>query len=208
MTPKAEAPLLDFTGGRPADERRPPGQYLTRGFPVLTYGDIPEVDLTEWRLCFHGLVDEDRSFTWKEFLALPQTRVKADFHCVTTWSKLDNIWEGVLVRDLLKIVKPDAEATHVRIRSHGGYTTNLALEVFAGEDCLVAHSHNGAPLPPAHGGPARLVVPTRYAWKSAKWVSSFELLDEDEPGFWEKNGYHNNADPWKEERFTNPGGFF
>ena len=182
-------------------ERRPPGQHLTRKFPVLTYGATPQVSTAEWRFGVTGLVQDPRTWTWDEFHALGTHEVLADFHCVTTWSRLDNLWTGVLTRTLLGVIRLRPEARYVTVHCHGGYTTNLPLDVFGDTDCLFAYLHDGKPLELDHGGPMRLVVPKRYAWKSAKWVQGVELTAEDRPGFWEVNGYSNSADPWLEERY-------
>lgn len=183
--------------GRPA----PPGQYVTTKFPVLSHGGTPKLNLATWRLRAFGLVEREVTFTWEEFLALPQVALTRDFHCVTQWSRLDNLWEGIPFREVAQRIQPKPEAKFVMVHSYGGYTTNLPLEVLLEEDVLFAHKHDGKPLEPDHGGPMRLVVPSRYGWKSAKWVNGLEFLAENEPGYWERLGYHNNADPWKEERF-------
>lgn len=185
------------------DQRIPPGQSKTVKWPVLDASGTPSIDMTKWRLEIFGLVGREVSLTWEEFEALPRAEVFSDFHCVTRWSKLDNTWTGVSVATLMELAggaKPEAKF----VSAHGydsGWTTNLPLGDFLSEDALVATHHDGAPLTPEHGGPARLVVPQLYAWKSAKWVGAIELLAEDQPGFWERNGYHNHGDPWKEERF-------
>lgn len=190
------------------DPRLPPGQVLTRKWPVLHAGETPVYsDLDrEWDFYVFGEVEAKRRFTWAEFRALPRLTVHADMHCVTRWSKLDNDWEGVPTRELLKHVTPKPTATHVMIHAENGFTTNLRLVDFLGEDCLFAFSHNGQPLEPDHGYPVRLVVPHLYAWKSAKWVRGMEFLDRDHPGFWEApehGGYHMRGDPWAEQRFRN-----
>ncbi len=149
-----------------------------------------------------GLIAEPRYFNYQQFRALPQTRMVADFHCVTAWSRLDNIWEGVTSKDLLAMVKLAPSVSHVIIHCDGGYTTNLPLADFADDDVILAHRHDGRDLEPDHGWPLRLVVPKLYAWKSAKWVRGIEFADEDRRGFWEVRGYHNHADPWKEERYS------
>ncbi|HTI51938.1 MAG TPA: sulfite oxidase-like oxidoreductase [Planctomycetaceae bacterium] len=182
-------------------DRLPPGQSRTRKWPVLHYGDVPTVPMAKWRLDIFGLVERPLSFTWEQFQALPRVRVYADFHCVTRWSRLDNIWEGVSVRELLSRagVKPEAKF----VVPHGydsGWTTNLPLADFDVEDALVADRHDGEPLSPDHGGPCRLIVPRLYAWKSAKWLKAIELVADDRPGYWEQGGYHNHGDPWTEER--------
>ena len=182
-------------------DRVPAGQYTTEKWPVLTYGGTPRIDSATWTFRISGLVAE-RTFSWKEFQALPRVRITADFHCVTRFSTLDNGWEGVATRDLLRHARVGPEASHVLVHCYGGYTTNLPLEDFLSERALLADRHNGQPLPVDHGGPVRLVVPHLYAWKSAKWVNGVELLSEDHRGFWEENGYHTYGDPWKEERFS------
>lgn len=179
----------------------PPGQFVTEKFPVLTFGPTPRIDLSTWRFRVFGLVEEEITLDWEQFNALPQVALDAEFHCVTQWSKLQNTWEGILFNDLMKLVKPKAEARYVMAHCYGGYTTNVALDVLEDNDVLFAHSHDGAPLTPEHGGPMRLVVPKRYGWKSAKWVNGIEFMAEDAPGFWEVRGYHMEGDPWKEERF-------
>ena len=187
---------------RAGKDRIPPGQYVTDKWPVLTYGDTPELEPEEWTFEITGLVKEKRIFSWRDFQALPRVGVTADFHCVTRFSTLDNGWEGVPTRELLRHVEVDPEASHVLVHCFGGYTTNLPLEDFLSERALLADRHNGRPLPVDHGGPVRLVVPHLYAWKSAKWVSGVELLPEDRRGFWEENGYHTYGDPWTEQRFS------
>jgi DMSO/TMAO reductase YedYZ molybdopterin-dependent catalytic subunit len=183
-------------------DRLPPGQKATDGWPVLHYGSIPTVDLETWKLEIGGLVEEPASFSWKDYMALPQVNLRNDIHCVTTWSKFDNDWTGVRVVDLLKGVKLKPEAQHVMVQSFGGYTTNLSLDDFLREENLIAHSHSGQPLTKEHGGPARLVVPHLYFWKSAKWVRGLTFIDQDRPGFWEMYGYHMRGEPWAEERYS------
>ncbi|HTX17996.1 MAG TPA: sulfite oxidase-like oxidoreductase [Bacteroidota bacterium] len=178
----------------------PPGQYTTEKFPVLTYGVTPKISAAEWMLKVWGEVEEPKTYSWEEFLKLPQTSLKADFHCVTTWSRYDDTWEGVLFRDLIATVKVKPSAQHVMQHAYGGYTTNLPLEWMLNEDVILAHTMNGKPLERDHGGPVRVFTPRRYAWKGAKWVNGFEFMERDRPGFWEQNGYSNTADPWKEER--------
>jgi DMSO/TMAO reductase YedYZ molybdopterin-dependent catalytic subunit len=182
--------------------RLPPGQRLTTGFPVLTYGGTPKIDLATWKFHVWGLVEEELSFTWDEFNALPQTTIVTDIHCVTTWSKFDNEWKGVLFKDLMKEVRVKPEGRFVMQHSYGGYTTNLPLDEMLDDDVILAHTHDGQPLAPEHGGPLRLVVPKLYFWKSAKWLGGIQLLDKNRPGFWEMYGYHNHGDPWKEERYS------
>ena len=179
----------------------PPGQYVTHKFPVLSFGSTPKIDLTTWRFRVFGLVAKEVVFTWEDFMALPQVAITRDFHCVTQWSRIDNLWEGVSFRELMRHIQPKPEAHYVMAHCYGGYTTNLSLDVLMEDDVLFAHHHDGKPLEPDHGGPLRLVVPSRYGWKSAKWINELEFIAEDRAGFWEQLGYHNNGDPWKEERF-------
>jgi DMSO/TMAO reductase YedYZ molybdopterin-dependent catalytic subunit len=181
------------------DARLPPGQYLERGFPVLTAGPTPFTPLEEWTFSIGGDVSEPATWTWQQFRDLPAETIRADIHCVTKWSKLDTTWEGVSVDTLLEHVEHDA--THVLAFSDGGYTTNLPLEDVVDGRAWVAFSYDGAPLEPEHGGPARLLVPHLYLWKSAKWVRGLRLMDHDEPGFWETYGYHMRGDPWLEQRY-------
>jgi DMSO/TMAO reductase YedYZ molybdopterin-dependent catalytic subunit len=186
------------TDGR---KRLPPGQRLTDGWPVLHYGSIPRIDLKEWRLDIFGLVEEEKSLTWEEFMALPQVRTRSDIHCVTTWSKFDNDWEGVRWTDIQSLVRVKPEAKHVIFHSYGGYTTNVPLAELQGPENMLVHSHNGQPLTPEHGWPLRGLVPNLYFWKSAKWVRGIEFVAQDRPGFWEMYGYHMHGDPWTEERY-------
>ena len=179
----------------------PPGQFVTERFPVLTFGPTPRIGLDTWQFKIFGLVEQEITLDWQQFNDLPQVTLDAEFHCVTQWSKLQNTWEGILFTDVMKLVTPKPEAKYVMAHCYGGYSTNVALDVLLDDDVLFAHSHDGAPLTPEHGGPMRLVVPKRYGWKSAKWVNGIEFMAEDEPGFWEMRGYHMEGDPWKEERF-------
>jgi DMSO/TMAO reductase YedYZ molybdopterin-dependent catalytic subunit len=179
----------------------PPGQYTTEKFPVLTYGATPNITRDEWRLRVFGLVEEPAVFTWEEFMKLPQSKLVADFHCVTTWSRYGDEWEGVFFSDFLKAVKVKPEARFVMQHAYGGYTTNLPLQWMIEEDVMFVHTWNGKPLEREHGGPMRIFTPRRYAWKGAKWVNGIEFMNGDRPGFWEQNGYSNSADPWKEERY-------
>ena len=172
----------------------PPGQYLTRDFPVLSAGPTPDVPLDEWRF-----VIGERSWSWDEFVDLPSETITVDIHCVTSWSKLGTRWEGVSVDTLLEDVEP--LGAYVMAHSYGGYTTNLPLEDLTDGKAWVAYNYDGEPLEPEHGGPARLLVPHLYLWKSAKWVRELEFMDYDEPGFWESLGYHDRGDPWREQRY-------
>jgi len=184
------------------EPRLPPGQVLTAKWPVLTYGETPRVDLATWTFRCYGLVQEEVSWTWKEFLELPRVQVRSDIHCVTRWSRYDNRWEGVSVSEIFRHARVAPEAVAVMAHTHEGYSTNIPLADLRGDDVLLAYRHDGKDLPPEHGGPCRLVVPKLYFWKSAKWIRSFEFLDVNPPGFWEVNGYHLHADPWKEERYS------
>jgi len=185
-------------GDGPPD-RVPPGQYLTDDFPVLSAGPTPHTPLGEWSFSITGEVDEPRTWSWEEFRALPTETVTRDIHCVTKWSKLDTVWEGVPVSALLEGL--DTAAEFVVAFCDGGYTTNLPLEDVADGNAWVVHTYAGEPLEPEHGGPVRLLVPHLYFWKSAKWLRGLALRQEDEPGFWENYGYHNHGDPWKEQRY-------
>ncbi len=187
---------------RPQDERLPPGQHLTRDWPVLDLGMQPNVATAHWRLDLYGAVEHPLSLDWRAFMALPQSDFTTDIHCVTTWSRYDNAWAGVATRDLLDAVQPDPDARFVLLYASDGYTTNLPLADFAAEDAILAHRWNGEALTREHGGPARLVVPHLYFWKSAKWIKAIEFLKEDAPGYWEVNGYHRRGDPWAEQRYT------
>ena len=182
--------------------RVPPGQTLTAKWPVLTYGRTPASDPKRWSFRCFGLVEREMSWTWDEFLKLPRVTVSSDIHCVTRWSKLDNQWEGVSARFILDQVRPRPEAKWVLQRADPDYTTNTSLDDLRDDDVLLALKHNGESLAPDHGGPVRLVLPKLYFWKSSKWLRAFELLDVNPPGFWEQNGYHMHADPWKEERYS------
>ena len=177
----------------------PPGQYLTRDFPVLSAGPTPRTPLDEWSFTIGGAVDEARSWTWEEFTALPTETLTVDIHCVTKWSKLGTTWTGVSVDTLLG--EETQEANYVVAWSDGDYTTNLPLEDLTDGKAWVVHEYEGEPLEPEHGGPARLLVPHLYFWKSAKWVRGLTLTLDDEPGFWESVGYHNYGDPWREQRY-------
>jgi DMSO/TMAO reductase YedYZ molybdopterin-dependent catalytic subunit len=182
-----------------AAARTPPGQYLTTDFPVLSAGPTPHIRLEQWDFTILGEVDEPRRWSWEEFLALPSEEITADIHCVTKWSKLDTVWRGVPVATLLDGVETSAE--YATAWSDGGYTTNLPLDDVRDGRAWIAFEYDDEPLDPEHGGPARLLVPHLYFWKSAKWVRGLELKLEDEPGFWETYGYHNYGDPWLEQRY-------
>jgi DMSO/TMAO reductase YedYZ molybdopterin-dependent catalytic subunit len=192
-----------FKGRRRADadpSRVPPGQYVTDDFPVLSAGPTPHTPLEDWSFTILGAVGETISWTWEEFASMPHQTVTVDIHCVTKWSKLDTVWTGVSVDGLLEEVETTGE--YVTAFSDGGYTTNLPLEDVTDGKAWIADSYDGQPLDPEHGGPARLLVPHLYFWKSAKWVRGLDLRIEDEPGFWETYGYHNYGDPWREQRYS------
>ncbi|HWH94794.1 MAG TPA: sulfite oxidase-like oxidoreductase [Baekduia sp.] len=181
--------------------RLPPGQSPTVKWPVLTVGPSPEIDVASWSLSFYGEVEEPYALRWDELMGSEQVAQVSDLHCVTRWSRFDMEVTGVRVRELLERARPRPGATHALIHSYGGYSTNLPLEALRDDDVLIATHADGAPLAREHGGPARLLVPSRYLWKSAKWVQSIEVMDDDEPGFWERNGYHDRGDPWREQRY-------
>ena len=181
--------------------RVPPGQFVTNGWPVLHYGGVPSFDPQTWDFKVWGLVERPLRLDYEEFRDLPTTELETDIHCVTRWSKLGQRWEGVPMRHVLDLVQPKPEAQFVIAHSEQGFTANLPLEALLDDDVLLAHRADGEDLTPEHGWPLRLFVPQRYFWKSAKWLRGLELTAEDRPGFWEQNGYNNNADPWKEERY-------
>ena len=180
-------------------DRLPPGQYLEAGFPVLSAGPTPHVPLEQWDFAITGAISEERSWTWDEFQALPSEDFTVDIHCVTTWTKLDTQWTGVSVDTLLDGV--DLEGGYITALCDGGYTTNLPVEDVTGGKAWVVYSYDGDELEPEHGGPARLLVPHLYFWKSAKWVRRLIFTEDDEPGFWEQLGYHDRGDPWLEQRY-------
>jgi len=182
-------------------ERLPAGQYLTKKWPILSYESTPKFDAEKYRFKVWGAVAEPFELTWDELMALPRVQLTSDFHCVTTWSRFDNAWEGVHVREILQRAKLLPEAKFVTAHSFTGYTTNMPLADLDDDDVLIAFTHDGEQIEPDHGGPVRLIVPKLYAYKSAKWLSGLEFLEQDSPGFWEQLGYHNHADPWTEERF-------
>ena len=192
-----------FGGKRRVDpqlgSRVPPGQYVEPGFPVLTAGPTPQIEPSEWSFRVDGMVAEATEWSWEEFNELESEEVPCDIHCVTSWSKLGTSFRGVSVDTLLEATEP--LAAYAMAHSYGGYTTNLAIEDLTDGKAWVVTEHEGEPLPREHGGPARLLVPHLYFWKSAKWVAGLRVMDHDEPGFWEANGYHNRGDPWKEERY-------
>jgi DMSO/TMAO reductase YedYZ molybdopterin-dependent catalytic subunit len=185
-----------------SENRLPPGQHLTSGFPVLDLGIRPEVSSEKWRLEVGGLVENPQTFSWGEFNALPQFEDVSDFHCVTTWSKFDCRWSGVAFFTLAELVKPKPEVKHLLFTSYDGYSTNARLEDCMDDDVLIATQFDGQPISREHGGPARVIIPKLYAWKGAKFVRSIEFTSEDRLGFWELRGYSNTADPWTEDRFS------
>jgi DMSO/TMAO reductase YedYZ molybdopterin-dependent catalytic subunit len=182
--------------------RIPPGQHLTPGWPVLHVGSVPDLAPEDVRLVVTGLVEHRQVLTLEGLRALPVTKVTRDLHCVTRWTRLDNTWAGVRVGDVLDLARPRPAATHAVVSGHPAYSTNLDIEVLREDDVLLAWEHDGAPLAAAHGGPLRLVVPSRYGWKSVKWVQEIRLIDRDVPGYWEVRGYHDVGDPWSEQRFS------
>ena len=187
---------------RPDSDRLPPGQHLVKDWPVLDLGLQPQISRQTWQLDVFGAVEHPVTWNYEQFAAQPHTSEVCDIHCVTTWSRYDNIFEGLSTQALADIVHPKPEANHVTLHASDGYTTNLSLQDFLGDDVLIAHAWQGAPLTREHGGPVRLVVPRHYFWKSAKWLSRIEFTSLDRPGFWEVRGYHNRGDPWREERYS------
>jgi DMSO/TMAO reductase YedYZ molybdopterin-dependent catalytic subunit len=188
----------------PEGQRLPPGQILTQKWPVLHYGTVPKVDLATWRFEVTGAVARPLTLSWDELQAWPRHETVCDIHCVTRWSRFDNVFGGVPVQAILERAAPVSEAKYALVHAEHGFTTNLPLSDLDRPGNLLALSHNGEPLTPEHGGPVRLLVPHLYLWKSAKWVRGFELLAEDYPGFWEQNGYHMRGNPWQEERYGRP----
>ncbi len=184
-----------------SNDRLPPGQYLTQKWPVLSYERTPGGLPTDWKLRVSGEVANPFELAWEEFLALPRTTLTTDFHCVTTWSRYDNTWEGVHIREILRRASPLPSAKFVMAHSWTGYTTNMPLSDLDDDDVMIVIKHDEKDLEPDHGGPVRLLVPKLYAYKSAKWLNGLEFMQQDRPGFWERRGYHNRADPWKEERY-------
>jgi DMSO/TMAO reductase YedYZ molybdopterin-dependent catalytic subunit len=197
-----EGRFLTGRTARPQAERLPPGQHLVKDWPVLDLGTHPAIAREHWQLDIFGAVEHPLVWNWSAFSALPQSKEVSDIHCVTTWSRYDNAWEGVATLDVLAAAMPKADARFVVLHSYDGYTTNLSLEDFAAHDAILAHSWQRQPLAVEHGGPVRLVVPRLYFWKSAKWLQRIEVLTGDRPGFWETRGYHNRGDPWKEQRYS------
>lgn len=187
---------------RTRDDRLPPGQHMVNNWPVLDLGIHPDLPLDQWTLTVSGLVEHPFTWTWEQFLAQPQVELVTDFHCVTTWSTFDNAWKGVLFRHIIQMAKPTPEAKFVFFTSYDNYSTNLPLEACDDDDVMLIQRWNGKPLPKEHGGPVRMHVPKRYAWKGAKWVKEISFLENDKPGYWEVRGYSNTALPWEEDRYA------
>jgi DMSO/TMAO reductase YedYZ molybdopterin-dependent catalytic subunit len=203
-SPADAAPGIIISPDTQRQDRIPAGQSRTKKWPVPDASGPPKIDLNNWKLRIFGMVGKPVEWNWKEFSTLPRVRVFSDFHCVTRWSRLGNVWEGVSTRDLLEKAGGAAPGAGF-VLAHGydrGFTTNLPLADFLAEDALVAIEHDGEPISTDHGGPARLIIPHLYAWKSAKWLSGIELIATDKPGFWESNGYHMRGDPWTEQRYS------
>jgi DMSO/TMAO reductase YedYZ molybdopterin-dependent catalytic subunit len=196
---KAEAKVAE-AGYDPA--RLPPGQYLTEKWPVLHAGSVPKVDLATWTLTVSGEVEQPLALTWEQLLALPSREVTVDIHCVTRWSRFDTTFKGVHWSELAKLAVPKPSGRFVIAHAEQGFTSNMPVAAIEDENALVAYEADGEPLTPDHGWPVRLLVPSRYFWKSAKWFTGIELRSDDEPGFWERYGYHNDADYWQEERYS------
>ena len=202
LTPASLDPAVIVSPDTLRGDRIPPGQSRTRKWPVLDAFGAPHIDLATWKLRIFGLVEHPLEFNLAEFQSLPRVKVFSDFHCVTRWSRLGNTWEGVSTKELLRRAGVDPRARFAICHAYdNGWTTNLPLDDFLAQDALLADTHDGEPLSEEHGGPARLIVPQLYAWKSAKWLARLEFLSSDQAGFWERNGYHMHGDPWREERF-------
>ena len=196
-----EGRLLTGTTADPARDRLPPGQTLVKDWPVLDLGIQPNVPAEKFKLELDGALENRTSLSLAEFMALPQAESVSDIHCVTQWSRYDNRWKGVAARTLLDLVRPMPEVRHVVFHSHDGYTTNVRLDQFDQPDVFLVHQWEGKPISRQHGGPVRVLMPRLYLWKSAKWVRRIQFTISDRPGFWELRGYHNNGDPWLEERY-------
>jgi len=188
--------------GTSMSDRVPPGQVVTDRFPILHEGEVPAYDMTEWTLRVFGEVEEERVVTYEQLLAMPQTQVLCDIHCVTRWSKLDTAWEGILFRDFLRLLEIKPQGKFVMLHADNDYETNVPLEDLMGDHVLLALKYDGKPLTPKHGWPLRLIVPHLYFWKSPKWIRGVEIMKDDREGFWEQNGFHNVADPFLEQRFS------
>lgn len=187
---------------RARGNRLPPGQHLTKGWPVLDLGIHPTISPADWRLSVQGEVDQPFVWTWDDFLAQPQIQDVSDFHCVTTWSTFDNTWQGISFRHIMQMAKLRPTVRFVSFTAYDNYSTNLPLEACEDDDVLLVHTWNGQPLPKEHGGPARMIVPKRYAWKGAKWIKEIVFLNDDRKGYWEVRGYSNSALPWDEDRYA------
>lgn len=187
---------------RDRGQRVPPGQEIVKKWPVLDLGHQPLIPTEQWTLDIKGAVEKPVHIDWARFISIADEKISADIHCVTAWSMLDNVWEGLSTRNLIKMVQPKKYAAHVIFHAHDGYRTNLSMARFVAEDSLLAHSWNGTPISREHGGPVRMIVPSLYFWKSAKWVRQITFLEHDVKGYWEALGYHNEGDPWKEERYA------
>lgn len=185
-------------------KRLPPGQRLARKLPVLHAGRIPDISLAQWKFTASGLVKNKLSLNFEQIRGLPATKITCDIHCVTRWSLLDTRWEGVPAKEILDMAQPESNARYALIHAENDFTTNLPLDLLYEKDVIFAYKYEGKSLTPEHGWPLRLVVPQRYFWKSAKWVTGIELIEHDTPGYWEKHGYHMEGDPWKEERYGSP----
>lgn len=196
-----EGKFITGRTARPETDRLPPGQHLVNDWPVLDLGEQPTVDTARFTLDVDGAVETRAHWTWAQLMALPQSRFVTDIHCVTTWSRYDNTWQGISTHAVLDAVMPTPAATHVMLHSYDGYTTNVPFEDFAADDAILAHTWDGKPLAREHGGPLRLVIPHLYFWKSAKWLKRIEFMTADRRGFWEENGYHDRGDPWTEQRY-------
>jgi DMSO/TMAO reductase YedYZ molybdopterin-dependent catalytic subunit len=184
------------------ENRLPPGQRLVNDWPVLDLGIQPDIRPQNWRLQIVGLVENPVTWNWQDFQAEDHVSDISDMHCVTAWSRFDNHWQGVSAQHILSLVKPSPQARHVIFHSADGYTTNVTLEVFSASDVLLVDQWEGKPIPREHGGPVRIIIPQYYLWKSAKWITAIEFVADDKPGFWEVRGYHNEGDPWKEDRYS------
>ena len=212
-TPEEQRSGLVTAKKKALDERRlpprrergprvPPGQETVKDWPVLDLGHQPLIPLEQWSLDIKGAVERPLSFDWTAFNELPQSRIDADIHCVTAWSMLDNTWEGVSARHLIELARPKPSVRHVIFHAHDGYRTNVTLARFCAENSLLAHTWNGQAISREHGGPVRGVIPALYFWKSAKWIRQITFLEQDVKGYWEALGYHNEGDPWREERYA------
>ncbi len=185
-----------------ADDRLPPGQKVVTNWPVLDLGVQPDIDLNLWRLTIDGAVGHKKSWKWKDFLDQPQVQMTSDMHCVTSWSRYDNLWQGVAASHIIDVVQPEKNASYLTLHSYDSYTTNIRMKDFVADHVILAALWQGTPISREHGGPLRLIIPHLYLWKSAKWIKRIEFRTTDKRGFWEERGYHNRADPWREERYS------